>query len=102
VASEGNFPLPLESNLEQKVSDYAKQLGVLTLKLNVLGQVGWPDRLYLFKGRVLFIEFKRQGEQPRKVQVYVHNRIRSHGFTVDVVDNVQQGNASIDHLTHGS
>ena len=101
LMASGNLSRPLESNLEQKVVEYSNERGVLSLKLNVLGRVGWPDRLFLYKGRVLFIEFKRQGEKPRKLQEYVHNQLRNQGFCVVVVDNFSQGYARIDDLTQG-
>jgi len=93
---------PLESAVEGETSDYAKYVGCLTLKLNVSGQVGWPDRLYLYKGRVLFIEFKRQGEKPRKIQEYRHEQIRKQYFDVTVVDCVEQGYRAINRLTNDS
>jgi hypothetical protein len=95
----GNYPL--ESTVEVKTTEYAQNKGCLVIKLNILGRRGWPDRLFIYKGQVLFIEFKRQGEQPRKLQVAIHGRIRSHGINVDVVDTLQQGIATIDHFTHG-
>jgi hypothetical protein len=95
-------PAPIESVAETKVSRYAEDKGVMQLKLNVWGRVGWPDRLYLFKGKLIFIEFKREGESPRKIQIYVHNLIKLQGFDVYVVDNVRQGYDLVDRLTQGS
>jgi len=92
---------PLESAVEGETTDYAKACGCLCLKLNVSGQIGWPDRLYIYKGRMLFIEFKRMGEKPRKIQEYRHAKIREHGFNVAVVDHVEQGYATINLLTDG-
>lgn len=89
----------LERTTETKVSEYAEAKGCLALKLNVMGRRGWPDRLYIYKGQVLFIEFKRLGEQPRKLQEYIHANIRKHGFDVELVDNEQQGYAAINHFT---
>jgi adenylate kinase len=63
------------------------------------GRIGWPDHLYLYHGRVLFIEFKRAGEKPRKIQEHIHERIRKHGFNVVVVDNHADGRAVIDRFT---
>jgi hypothetical protein len=65
------------------------------------GRIGWPDHLYLFHGRVLFIEFKQAGEKPRKIQEFIHERIRQHGFTVAVVDNVSDGRGVIDDFAQG-
>ena len=92
-------PVPTESDVETKVCEYADKVGVMHLKLNVLGRVGWPDRIFLYFGRVLFIEFKRPGEKPRKIQEYIHGKIRSHGFAVRVVDTVPDGVNHIRELT---
>lgn len=91
----------LERKIENNVSGYAKGKGCLSLKLNVIGQIGWPDRLYLFRGRVLFIEFKGPGESPRAMQLWVINKIREHGFQVEVVDSVEVGRSLIDKFTEG-
>lgn len=85
----------LESKIENDVSRYAMSQGVLTLKLNVSGRRGWPDRIYLCRGKVMFIEFKREGETPRKLQQWIHGQLRSQGFTVYVIDTVNEGMAAI-------
>ena len=89
----------LERVIEQKVTEYAEALGVLQLKVNIIGRRGWPDRIYLYKGRVLFIEFKAPEEEPRKLQLYIHNILRANGFEVEVVDDEDEGKAAIDQLT---
>ncbi len=90
----------LERDIEEDVVDYAKRRRVfLILKLNVLGQVGWPDRLFIHKGQILFIEFKRPDEGLRKIQAYRANKIREHGFRVEVVDDRSDGYRIIRELT---
>ena len=93
--------LKLEKDIEQNVSKYAREdKGCLVLKLNVWGRIGWPDRLYLFPmGRVLFIEFKLPGEEPKRLQAFIHGKLRAFGFRVEVVDNVGQGRSVIDDFT---
>jgi hypothetical protein len=83
------------------VSRYAIAQGCLVLKLNVTGRRGWPDRMYLFHGRTLFIEFKRAGEKLRKLQMYVHGQLSRHQFNVTVVDNYSDGCNVIDSFTKG-
>ena len=47
-----------------------------------------PDRIILLpKGRVIFLELKRPGATPRPGQIREHNRLRSLGFEVQVVDS---------------
>jgi hypothetical protein len=93
-----------ESEIEGKVTEYAEKVRkCLHLKLNVLGRVGWPDHIYLYFGpRVLFIEYKRPGEKPKKIQGYIHELIRSYGFRVAVVDDIGQGCRIIDHFTQSN
>ncbi len=75
----------------------------MSLHLNVLGRIGWPDRIFLYPmGRVVFIEFKLPGEKPRKVQEYVIGRLRAFGFTVAVVDSISLGYRVINDFTSDS
>lgn len=78
----------LESRIETKASDYAKELGMLTLKLNVKGQIGWPDRLYCYRGETIFVEYKAAKEKPRAMQLYIHEQLRKHFIRTFVVDNL--------------
>jgi hypothetical protein len=89
---------PLERDLERKISLYAEKKGCLGLKLNVTGQRGWPDRLFMYEGNVLFVEFKRPGEKPTLHQVWMHERIRAYGGTVVIIDDPVQGMKVIDEL----
>jgi hypothetical protein len=92
-------PIPLENVTEQKVVDYAASRGCLFLKLNVIGRRGWPDRLFIFRGRTFFIEFKRAGEKLTKLQEIVHERIRAHGAEVYVVDSWSGGISLVYRIT---
>lgn len=78
----------LESRIEQKASEYAKSLGMLTLKLNVKGASGWPDRIYIWNGHTWYIEFKAPGMRPRPLQDHIHKQLRDHHIVVYVVDNL--------------
>jgi hypothetical protein len=91
----------LEKQTERMTGEYAREQGCLAVKLTIWGRRGWPDYLFLYHGRALFIEFKRTGEKPRKLQEYIHGLIREHGFQVAVVDNLIEGRLAINHLTGG-
>lgn len=95
-------PTDLERVTEASVTEYALSKKCFSLKLNVLARVGWPDRIYLYYGaRIIFIEFKRLGQKPRRIQDYIHGKLRELGFRVFVVDCIEQGRAAIDDLTKG-
>jgi hypothetical protein len=91
----GSGELFKEKAVEYAVSRFAREQGCLVLKLNVLGQVGWPDRMYLYRGNILFIEFKRPGERVRAIQEHIHERIRQHGFPVLVIDDIEAGKTAV-------
>lgn len=51
--------------------------------------VGLPDRLLLRPGgSAAFIEFKRPGEEPTKIQAYWLARLRGMGFEAIIVKSV--------------
>lgn len=53
--------------------------------------VGIPDRLLLgHQGRVVFIEFKRAGERPTRLQTIRHDALREIGHRVEVVRTVEE------------
>jgi hypothetical protein len=79
-----------EAKIERTVSAWAKDMGILTIKLNVRGQRGVPDRLYLLAGKTLFIEFKKPGSKPTAIQRWALNNLRATGFDAVVVDDVDQ------------
>jgi len=81
----------LESTIEKKVSDYAKEQGWLSYKFTSPSNRGVPDRLYLKEGVCIFIEFKAAGKKPSKLQDKIISRIRDQGFGVFVIDNINDG-----------
>lgn len=89
----------LEKTIERAVKNYAEKRGCLTYKMNGPGHRGWPDRMFLYDGRMLFIEFKRAGKKPTPLQAHIHDKLCKLGFRVLVVDNKQRGIAAIAAFT---
>lgn len=81
----------LESTIEKKVSDFAKDQGWLSYKFTSPSNRGVPDRLYLKEGVCIFIEFKATGKKPSKLQDKIISRIRDQGFLVYIVDSIDGG-----------
>lgn len=86
----------LEKDVEGAVSEYAKSKGWLTRKWTSPGHDGVPDRLFFRDGRVVIIEFKRPGEEPRPNQLKEHRELMDHGHIVYVIDNIPAGKALFD------
>lgn len=87
----------LESAIEKKVCDYAKEKGMLVYKFTSPNRAAVPDRLYVTPtGRMWFCEFKAAGKKPTPAQEREHARLRGHNVTVFVVDDIEQGKRYID------
>lgn len=79
-----------EKLVERRLVEEVNKAGGMCIKLLCSHMIGLPDRLCLFKnGRIVFIELKTTGEKPRRIQKYMHEKIRKLGFTVIVIDTVQ-------------
>ena len=80
-----------EAAEERKAARLLAGLGLLTLKLNVQGQVGWPDRLVVLPGgRVLFVEMKLVGGKATARQVLVHRALRGLGHRVETCSSAAE------------
>lgn len=86
----------LERHIESRVCDYATHRGMWVRKFTSPARRGVPDRIFAYRGRVFWIEFKRAGEQPTKLQALEIKKMRAAGLTVYVCDSVTQGKKIID------
>jgi hypothetical protein len=80
-----------ESVAEKRLVAWAESNGVLQLKLNIQGRRGWPDRVFFLPGgRPYLVEMKAEGEEPRKLQLYIHAQLRSLGYLIEVHDTAEK------------
>lgn len=78
-----------ESDIEKALKERVNSLGGIALKLSAMHFTGIPDRLCLLPGGVaVFVELKAPSKKPRMIQAVVHDKLRSLGFRVDVIDNM--------------
>ena len=78
----------LESSLERRLVQKAKEAGGLALKWVSPGSMGVPDRILLLPGGVVrFVEVKAPGKKLRPVQEVVHQRLKAFGLDVRVVES---------------
>ena len=60
----------------------------------VYGEVGWNDRMVLASGGVIiFFEFKREGEEPTRIQQSRHRDLQNMGFQTHVVYTCDEAKA---------
>jgi len=76
------------NSLKRTVED---ELNGWLIKLPTIHITGLPDGMALLPGgAVVFVETKRKGKTPTKIQNLVHNKLRRLGFRVEVVDTAEQ------------
>ena len=78
----------LEKDIEAVLVRRIQALGGRAYKFTSPNKRSVPDRLCLLPGgRLLFVECKRPGAKPTKLQAAEHERMRALGFEVVVVDS---------------
>lgn len=81
IESEKTLERSLKRNVEEGLKGWC-------LKLLSAHITGLPDRICLLPGgRVFFAEIKTTGEKPKKIQLWVHDKLRSLGFEVYIIDS---------------
>lgn len=76
---------------------YAKKRGLICRKMNGLGFRDWPDRLFIGKGVIFWIEYKVRGKGPTPNQAKLHEVLRGWGQHVYVVDDKNVGREIINY-----
>lgn len=79
-----------EKVVERKLVELVKMSGGMCIKLLCDQLIGLPDRMCLFPGhKIVFVELKTTGRKPKRIQMYMHNKLRALGFRVEVIDTVE-------------
>ena len=83
---------PLEKTIVAKVIAEAKRQGFRTMKNHGSSYSikGLPDILAIRDGRCYWMEVKRPGESPTKIQHHIMRQLRSFGCQVAVVTSVAE------------
>jgi hypothetical protein len=84
---------PLESAIESKAVKFAESRGWWNVKLEKCSKRGVPDRLFIRRARVVFIEFKRGGEVPSLQQQIRMAELLAQGVEVHWFDNYEDAAA---------
>ena len=91
-----------EKQIERSLCKAVKAAGGFCPKWVSPGFDGVPDRIALFgDGRVGFIEVKRPGGKPRKIQLLRHKELRALGFQVFVLDDPSDIPGIIERIRNG-
>lgn len=94
-----NVTIESEKVIERKLVEAVKANGGMCIKLLCDNLLGLPDRMCLFPGhKIVFVELKTTGQKPRRIQVFMHNKLRNLGFKVEVIDTVEGVNEFIEDI----
>lgn len=65
--------------------------------MSPVGQRGWPDHVFInVYGHHLYIEFKKLGEKPSKLQNHRLGQLRERGVEAHWTDNYEQARDLLD------
>jgi hypothetical protein len=90
-----------ESALEKRVVKLAKSMGIYTRKFTSPSHRAVPDRIFIYGGGVLFIEFKAPKKLPTDFQWVEIESILLRGCSATFVDNFNDAEMLINRLHHG-
>lgn len=75
-----------EGKIENYLKTQAEALGFICWKFTAPSTDGVPDRVLIGYGKTAFVETKREGGAPRKLQEITIKEMREHGALVYVAD----------------
>ena len=89
----------LEREVERKLVKAVRARKGVCWKFISPGTAGVPDRIILMpEGRIAFVEVKKPGETPRKLQLSRHRLLRRLGFKVFVLDMEEEIGGILDEI----
>ena len=91
---------PLERAIVAKVMATARAMGWWTTKIhgNQFMAAGLPDVLCIRAGRAVWLEAKRPGEEPTKIQVHRMRELSAAGCPVAVVTSATEARAFLESV----
>lgn len=92
-----------EARVRNTVVAYARSRGCLHIRMHMGrgARTGWPDDLFIFDGRVMFIEFKAPGGAATRMQQRALVNLKAQNIDALVCDDVEYGRRLIERLAHG-
>lgn len=92
-----------EKVVEHKLVELVKINGGMCIKLLCDQLIGLPDRMCLFPGhKIVFVELKTTGRKPKRIQLFMHNKLRALGFRVEVIDTIEGVNNFVNSIKYGN
>ena len=88
-----------EKLVERKLVELIRINNGMFIKLLCDQFTGLPDRLCLFPGhKIAFVELKTTGRKPKRIQAYVHKKLKALGFRVEVIDTIKDAISFVEDM----
>lgn len=88
-----------EKIIEKKLINEVKKRNGVALKFVSPGLNGMPDRILLFPGGIVaFIEVKAKGKKPRPLQYLWHDKLKTLGLLIYVLDDEKNIEGILDEI----
>jgi len=87
-----------ERIIERYLVKRVKEIGGVCKKNPPTYESGWPDRVVYIGGFTFFVELKRPGETPSKLQAIVLQDLRRLGFDARHIDSKEGIDAFIEYV----
>lgn len=98
-----NVTVESEKVIERKLVEAVKANGGMCIKLLCDNLLGLPDRMVLMPhSKIAFVELKTTGQKPRRIQIFMHKKLRALGFRVEVIDTTEGINNFINNINYGN
>lgn len=91
-------PKPREASIEKYLTNKIKSIGGKCYKFVSPGYSGMPDRIAVCSGFVMFIEVKRPGAKPRKLQSDRHLELQKLGAETATVSTKEEVNRVVNYI----
>ena len=80
-----------EKIIERKLVQAVKANKGMYIKLLSDQLSGLPDRLCLFPNqKIVFVELKTTSQKPKRIQCFIHKKLKKLGFRVEIIDSTEQ------------
>lgn len=90
-----------EKLVERKLVELVKINNGMCIKLLCDQLTGLPDRMCLFPNhKIVFVELKTTGQKPKRIQLFIHDKLRALGFRVEVIDTIKGVEQFIDSIIY--
>lgn len=90
-----------EAHIRNTIVTYARSKGCLHIRMHMGrgARTGWPDDMFIFDGRIMFIEFKAPGGTATRMQQRALANLKAHGVVATTCSNVLYGSLLVDKFT---